>query len=160
MALAWEGPDLLLICFMGGLLAENFNPELTGIRKRTSEVKGLEIRGSVSDTSLVTSNMESRLQHYKIECRSYYQRARCWAFPAPFTLGEEMAAWWIRPCGCQGRPIAPSSSYTRRRDSQSHQKPGALSTGRLVLSHWRMDASLNSWGFNRLDIVPAFGIHR
>lgn len=162
MALVWEGPDLLLICFMGGLLAENFDPELNRIRKRrTSEVRGLEIRGFASDTSLVTSNMESHLWHYKVECKSYHQPARCWGLPAPFTLGEETAACRIRPCGCQRRPTAPSSSCTRRRDLQSHQKPyQRLSTGKLVFSHRRMDASPNSWGFNRLDIVPAFGIHR
>lgn len=71
MALAWEGPDLLLICFMEGLLTEDVDPEFTGIRKRrTSEVRGLQVGGSASDTSLVTSNMESRLWHCKIECRS------------------------------------------------------------------------------------------
>ena len=162
MALVWEGPDLLLLCCMGGLLAEDFDPELNRIRKRrTSEVRGLEIRGFAPDTSLVTCNMESHLRHYKIKWKSYHQPARCWVLPAPFTLGGEMAACRIRPCGCQGRPIAPSSSCTRRRDPQSHQKPyQRLSTGKLVLSRQRTDASPNSWGFNRLDIVPAFAIHR
>lgn len=162
MALAFEGPDLLLICFMGGLLAENFDLELSKriTKRRASEVGGFEIRGFASNTSLLIDNMESPLRHYKIKYKSCHPPAWCLALPAPFATGRETAACRMRPCRCKGRLTAPSSHHTRRRGPQWHQKHSqSLSMSRLVSGHGRRDASPNSWDFNRLDIVPALGIH-
>lgn len=155
MALGWEGPALVLICFMGGLLAENFVVKLSRIRKRrTSEARGLEILRCVSDTTCQCHGDSP------LALQDWMQPAKCWALPAPFTLGGEMAACRIRP-SMPGKSDSPSqlphkgerSSVTPETISKTeHRQAGA--------SHRCSAASPNSWGFIRLDIVPAFGIHR
>lgn len=128
MALAWEGPDLLLICFMGGLLAENFDLELSKrIRKRrASEVGGFEIRGFASDTSLLIDNMKSPLWHYKIKYKSCHPLHGAWHFQLLLQL---VGKWQLAGWGCadarEGWQPLPATSQGGLVLSDSRNTPKA-----------------------------------
>lgn len=125
------------------------------IRKRRSKVRRLWIRGFAlahPQSSITNEESPSLLQDLMKElpssCKvlstssSFYT---CWE---EGSLQDQ--ALWVPET-----PRAPCSSCTRREDAQSHQKPEhrhikALAQGCLA----------EQLGFNRLDIVPAFGIHR